>query len=420
MIQLATTSPCKSPTSAADFIDYFVGKGHTHRPELLARAGQRPDAAVRQLRHGPVQGRLPRRGQAAVHARHHGAALRARRRQAQRPRERRLHRAASHVLRDARQLQLRRLLQARRHRVRLGAPDQGLRAAAREAAGPPSTSTTTRPTTSGPRRSACRPSASCASATTRVRKYASDNFWQMADTGPCGPCTEIFYDHGPDVAGGPPGSPDADGDRYIEIWNLVFMQFDRDEPTAIMIAAAQSRASTPAWAWSASRRAAARALELRDRSLPGADQGGGARDRHRRTSTIQSLRVIADHIRACAFLIVDGVHPVQRRPRLRAAPDHPPRDPPRLQARAERSRSSTSWSPTSIAQMGEAYPELRADKARVADVLEGRGRALRRDARERHEDPRGGALDTLPGRAARRSTARPPSRCTTPSAFRST
>ena len=59
-------------------------------------------------------------------------------------------------------------------------------------------------------------------------KYVSDNFWQMADTGPCGPCSEIFYDHGPEVEGGPPGSPDADGDRYIEIWNLVFMQFDRD------------------------------------------------------------------------------------------------------------------------------------------------------------------------------------------------
>ncbi len=60
-------------------------------------------------------------------------------------------------------------------------------------------------------------------------KYQSDNFWQMADTGPCGPCSEIFYDHGADVEGGPPGSPDADGDRYIEIWNLVFMQFNRDD-----------------------------------------------------------------------------------------------------------------------------------------------------------------------------------------------
>jgi alanyl-tRNA synthetase len=60
-------------------------------------------------------------------------------------------------------------------------------------------------------------------------RYASDNFWQMADTGPCGPCTEIFYDHGPDIWGGPPGSPEEDGDRFIEIWNLVFMQFNRDE-----------------------------------------------------------------------------------------------------------------------------------------------------------------------------------------------
>src|SRR4030081_52671 len=60
------------------------------------------------------------------------------------------------------------------------------------------------------------------------QKYQSDNFWQMADTGPCGPCSEIFYDHGPGIEGGPPGSPDAEGDRYIEIWNLVFMQFDRD------------------------------------------------------------------------------------------------------------------------------------------------------------------------------------------------
>ncbi|HQD82260.1 MAG TPA: alanine--tRNA ligase-related protein, partial [Quisquiliibacterium sp.] len=64
-------------------------------------------------------------------------------------------------------------------------------------------------------------------------RYASDNFWQMADTGPCGPCSEIFYDHGPEVWGGPPGSPEQDGDRYIEVWNLVFMQFERDESGAM-------------------------------------------------------------------------------------------------------------------------------------------------------------------------------------------
>jgi alanyl-tRNA synthetase len=80
-------------------------------------------------------------------------------------------------------------------------------------------------------------------------RYASDNFWQMADTGPCGPCTEIFYDHGADIPGGPPGSPDEDGDRFIEIWNLVFMQFNRDE--AGVMTSCRSRASIPAWAWSA-------------------------------------------------------------------------------------------------------------------------------------------------------------------------
>ncbi len=83
--------------------------------------------------------------------------------------------------------------------------------------------------------------------------YASDNFWAMGDTGPCGPCTEIFFDHGPDIWGGPPGSPEEDGDRFIEIWNLVFMQF---EPPGRWRRASRCRApaSTPAWAWSASPR----------------------------------------------------------------------------------------------------------------------------------------------------------------------
>ena len=80
----------------------------------------------------------------------------------------------------------------------------------------------------------------------------SDNFWQMGDTGPCGPCSEIFYDHGPAVAGGPPGTPEADGDRYIEIWNLVFMQYNRDE--AGSCTRCPSPRSTPAWGWSASPR----------------------------------------------------------------------------------------------------------------------------------------------------------------------
>ncbi|MGD8580654.1 MAG: alanine--tRNA ligase, partial [Lysobacterales bacterium] len=138
-------------------------------------------------------------------------------------------------------------------------------------------------------------------------KYESDNFWAMGDTGPCGPCTEVFYDHGPDVQGGPPGSPDEDGDRYIEIWNLVFMQFDR--------AADGSMKPLPApcvdTGMGLERMAAVlqhhhsnyqidlfRALVRAASQLTGCKDLGDA-----------SLNVIADHIRACAFLIVDGVLP---------------------------------------------------------------------------------------------------------------
>jgi alanyl-tRNA synthetase len=138
-------------------------------------------------------------------------------------------------------------------------------------------------------------------------KYASDNFWQMADTGPCGPCSEIFYDHGPEVAGGPPGTPDADGDRYIEIWNLVFMQFDRQangdmprlpkpcvdtgmglERIAAVLQHVHSNYEIDLFQDLI--KAAARETNVKDLSLP-------------------SLKVIADHIRACSFLIVDGVIP---------------------------------------------------------------------------------------------------------------
>ncbi len=135
----------------------------------------------------------------------------------------------------------------------------------------------------------------------------SDNFWQMGDTGPCGPCTEIFYDHGPDIAGGPPGSPDDDGDRYVEIWNLVFMQFDRAadgtltplpkpsvdtgmglERLAAVMQGVHSNYDTDVLA--ALVKAVAGIANVSELDNP-------------------SLRVIADHIRACSFLIVDGVLP---------------------------------------------------------------------------------------------------------------
>jgi len=136
---------------------------------------------------------------------------------------------------------------------------------------------------------------------------AADNFWAMGDTGPCGPCSEIFYDHGPEVAGGPPGTPEEDGDRYIEIWNLVFMQFDR--------AADGTMTPLPApcvdTGMGLERLAAVLQgvhsnyeIDLFERLIDAAREKTGASDRDD-----PSLKVIADHIRACAFLVADGVLP---------------------------------------------------------------------------------------------------------------
>lgn len=137
--------------------------------------------------------------------------------------------------------------------------------------------------------------------------YASDNFWQMADTGPCGPCTEIFYDHGAHIAGGPPGSPDEDGDRFIEIWNLVFMQFDR-QPDGTLVPLPAPCVDT---GMGLERLAAILQhvhsnyeIDLFQTLIRHASELTGMADLENK-----SLRVIADHIRACAFLIVDGVLP---------------------------------------------------------------------------------------------------------------
>ncbi len=137
--------------------------------------------------------------------------------------------------------------------------------------------------------------------------YASDNFWQMADTGPCGPCTEIFYDHGEHIAGGPPGSPDEDGDRYIEIWNNVFMQFDR-QPDGTLVPLPAPCVDT---GMGLERLAAVLQhvhtnyeIDLFQGLIRKAAELTGMADLENK-----SLRVIADHIRACSFLIVDGVLP---------------------------------------------------------------------------------------------------------------
>ncbi len=197
-------------------------------------------------------------------------------------------------------------------------------------------------------------------------KYASDNFWQMGDTGPCGPCTEIFYDHGPEIPGGPPGSPDEDGDRYIEIWNNVFMQFNRDEAGVLhplpkpsvdtgmgleRISAVMQHVHSnyDIDLFQALIKAAARETACKDLASP-------------------SLKVIADHIRACSFLIVDGVIPgnegrgyVLRRI-IRRALRH-----------GHKLGQNQPFFHKLVADlaavMGDAYPELKQAQARVTETL---------------------------------------------------
>jgi len=197
-------------------------------------------------------------------------------------------------------------------------------------------------------------------------KFQSDNFWQMADTGPCGPCSEIFYDHGPEVAGGPPGSADADGDRYIEIWNLVFMQFNRDEK-GVMHPLPKPSVDT---GMGLERVAAVLQgmhsnyeIDLFQDLIRAAARETGATD-----LKSPSLNVIADHIRACSFLIVDGVIPgsegrgyVLRRIIRRAI-----RHGYKL---GQKQPFFYKLVADLDAAMGAAYPELTDNRDRVAQVL---------------------------------------------------
>ncbi|WP_018918039.1 alanine--tRNA ligase [Vreelandella zhanjiangensis] len=200
----------------------------------------------------------------------------------------------------------------------------------------------------------------------RFSRLDEDNFWQMGDTGPCGPSSEIFFDHGPDVWGGPPGSADEDGDRYIEIWNLVFMQFDRDaqgtlnplpkpsidtgmglERVAAVMQGVHSNYE----------------IDLFQNLLQAAAKATG----HADTAT-PSLRVIADHIRSCAFLIADGVLPSNEgrgyvlRRIIRRAIRH-----------GHKLGATKPFFHMLVdaldAEMGEAYPELREARAQIARVL---------------------------------------------------
>ncbi|MCH8176618.1 MAG: alanine--tRNA ligase [Proteobacteria bacterium] len=199
-----------------------------------------------------------------------------------------------------------------------------------------------------------------------ARIGTSDNFWSMGDTGPCGPCSEIFYDHGPEVEGGPPGTPEQDGDRYIEIWNLVFMQFNRDEK-GVMHPLPRPSVDT---GLGLERLAAIMQnvhsnydIDLFKRLIKVAAELTDTQDLENK-----SLRVIADHIRSCAFLIVDGVLPsnegrgyVLRRIIRRAARHGHQLG--CLQAFFYRLVSTLDE------LMGDAYPELRKQKNHVARVL---------------------------------------------------
>ncbi|MEE4295288.1 MAG: alanine--tRNA ligase [Wenzhouxiangella sp.] len=139
------------------------------------------------------------------------------------------------------------------------------------------------------------------------KRYESDNFWAMGDTGPCGPCTEIFYDHGPEIPGGPPGTPEEDGDRYIEVWNLVFMQFDRSADGSLSPLPAPCVDTGMGLERLAAILQGVHSnyeIDLFEHLIAAAAELTGATDRN-----APSLRVIADHIRACAFLVSDGVLP---------------------------------------------------------------------------------------------------------------
>lgn len=197
-------------------------------------------------------------------------------------------------------------------------------------------------------------------------RYASDNFWMMGDTGPCGPCTEIFYDHGEHIWGGPPGSAEEDGDRYIEIWNNVFMQFNRDE-AGVMHPLPKPSVDT------------GMGLERIAAVLQGVHSNyeidlfqslikAAARVTNTTDLDSPSLKVLADHIRACSFLIADGVIPgnegrgyVLRRIIRRAI-----RHGYKLGARAAFFHKMVA---DLVAEMGDAYPELKQGEQRITDIL---------------------------------------------------
>ncbi len=197
-------------------------------------------------------------------------------------------------------------------------------------------------------------------------RYKSDNFWMMADTGPCGPCSEIFYDHGDHIAGGPPGSPDEDGDRYIEIWNNVFMQFNMDETGAVTPLPApcvDTGMGLERLAAILQHVHSNYEIDIFAALIKAAGRETGTQD-----LTNPSLKVIADHIRATAFLVSDGVIPsnegrgyVQRRIVRRAI-----RHGYKL---GQKKPFFHKLVAELVRMMGDAYPRLKEQEQRITEVL---------------------------------------------------
>ena len=202
-----------------------------------------------------------------------------------------------------------------------------------------------------------------------VRIATADNFWRMGDTGPCGPCSEIFYDHGPSVPGGPPGSPEADGDRFIEIWNLVFMQFEEGPPGV------RTPLPRPSIDTGMGLERVAAIMQgkhdnydtdtLRALIMASAEASGVAPDGPHKVSH----RVIADHLRATSFLIADGVLPSNEgrgyvlRRIMRRAMRH-------AHMMGTRAPLMHRLVPALVRQMGVAYPELGRAEALITETLE--------------------------------------------------
>ena len=199
-----------------------------------------------------------------------------------------------------------------------------------------------------------------------IRIGAKDNFWSMGDTGPCGPCSEIFFDHGPDVAGGPPGSPDEDGDRYVEIWNLVFMQYNRESDGTLQPLPKPSVDTGMGLERLAAVLQGVHSnydIDLFRHLIQAVADVVGAKD-----LANNSLRVIADHIRSCAFLIVDDVMPSNEgrgyvlRRIIRRAIRHGHKlghEEPFFYRLVQ----------ALVDEMGEAYPELLKAQAQIERIL---------------------------------------------------